>query len=200
MSINEKEEALAQSILQKNQIIRLFNLHGGSLTRSRSPIDRDDSLNEDVNPIHKGTNEVEEGREISRHCRWNLKDQRQRRFSIGSKRWLGWRRKKKQKGDKNGGGKHMETRGTRVKSRFEKMDDGNATERHCCRWTPHGANVTRVNVPLITLINTVLYREPLYQASITTNGNVRMISITSLNIRVTRLLSNASFTGTSFKF
>lgn len=89
MSINEKEEALAQSILQKNQIIRLFNLHGGSLTRSRSPIDRDDSLNEDVNPIHKGTNEVEEGREISRHCRWNLKDQRQRRFSIGSKRWLG---------------------------------------------------------------------------------------------------------------
>lgn len=109
-------------------------------------------------------------------------------------------KKKKQKGDKNGGGKHMETRGTRVKSRFEKMDDGKATERHCRRWTPHGANVTRVNVPLITLINTVLYREPLYQASITTNGNVRMISIMSLNIRVTRLLSNASFTGTSFKF
>lgn len=94
----------------------------------------------------------------------------------------------------------METRGTRVKSRFEKMDDGKATERHCCRWTPHGANVTRVNVPLITLINTVLYRQALYQASITTNGNVRMISIMSLNIRVTRLLSNASFTGTSFKF
>lgn len=66
MPIKEKEEALAQSSLQKNQIIRLFNLHGGSLTRSRSPIDRDDSLNEDVNPIHKGTNEVEEGREIYR--------------------------------------------------------------------------------------------------------------------------------------
>lgn len=56
------------------------------------------------------------------------------------------------------------------------------------RWTPHGANVTRVNVPLITLINEALC---LVEASMATNGNACAISITSVRARVTRLLSNS---------
>ena len=88
---------------RKNQIIRLFNLYGRSLIGSRSAIDRDDSVNEDVNPIHNGTNEEEgeaerereRGRERERERErniivdetWKINDRR-RRFSIGSKRWF----------------------------------------------------------------------------------------------------------------
>lgn len=57
-------------------------MYGRSLIGSRSPIGRDDSVNEDVNPIHNGTNE-EEGRERKREREKSLSTKPERSATDG---------------------------------------------------------------------------------------------------------------------